>query len=106
MTRNVTVLSGVSLAQDAASELLYPLLPILLTSVLGAPAAVVGIVEGIAEGVAAALKYVAGAVSDRVGRKRAITVGYSLAPSPRRPSWPPTPCSTPRTRPSPTPQAP
>jgi MFS family permease len=79
MTRNVTVLSGVSLAQDAASELLYPLLPILLTSVLGAPAAVVGIVEGIAEGVAAALKYVAGAVSDRVGRKPAITVGYSLA---------------------------
>jgi MFS family permease len=79
LTRNVRVLSGVSLAQDAASELMYPLLPILLTSVLGAPAAVVGLVEGIAEGVAAALKYVSGRVSDRVGRKPAILAGYGLA---------------------------
>ncbi|HEX6888135.1 MAG TPA: MFS transporter [Candidatus Nanopelagicales bacterium] len=79
LTRNVAVLSGVSLAQDAASELMYPLLPILLTSVLGAPAAVVGLVEGVAEGVAAALKYVSGRISDRVGRKPAITAGYGLA---------------------------
>jgi len=79
LTRNVKVLSGVSLAQDAASELMYPLLPILLTSVLGAPAAVVGLVEGVAEGAAAALKYVSGRVSDRVGRKPAILAGYGLA---------------------------
>jgi MFS family permease len=79
LTRNVKVLSGVSLAQDAASELMYPLLPILLTSVLGAPAAVVGIVEGVAEGVAAALKYISGRVSDRVGRRPAILTGYGLA---------------------------
>jgi MFS family permease len=79
LTRNVKVLSGVSLAQDAASELMYPLLPILLTGVLGAPAAVVGIVEGIAEGVAAALKYVSGRLSDRVGRRPAILAGYGLA---------------------------
>src|SRR5205823_3597665 len=44
LTRNVVVLSGVSLLQDAASELLYPVLPIFLTTVLGAPAAVVGLV--------------------------------------------------------------
>ncbi len=79
MTRNVKVLSGVSLAQDAASELVYPLLPVLLTTVLGAPAAVVGLIEGIAEGVAAALKYVAGRVSDRVGRRPAVLAGYGLA---------------------------
>ncbi len=79
LTRNLKVLSGVSLAQDAASELMYPLLPVLLTSVLGAPAAVVGVVEGIAEGVSAALKYVAGRVSDRVGRRPAILAGYGLA---------------------------
>jgi MFS family permease len=79
MTRNVRVLSGVSLLQDAASELLYPLLPILLTTVLGAPAAVVGIVEGIAEGVAALMKYVSGRLSDRLGAKRWIFAGYSLA---------------------------
>ena len=60
LTRNVKVLSAVSLAQDAASELMYPLLPILLTTTLGAPAAVVGLVEGVAEGVAAAMKYLSG----------------------------------------------
>ena len=50
LTRNVRVLSAVSFLQDTASELLYPLLPIYLTSVLGAPVAVVGAVEGAAEG--------------------------------------------------------
>ncbi|HUW16935.1 MAG TPA: MFS transporter, partial [Actinomycetes bacterium] len=65
--------------QDAASELLYPLLPILLTTVLGAPAVVVGLVEGVAEGSAALLKYASGRFSDRVGRKSLVTTGYSLA---------------------------
>src|ERR1035437_2582260 len=46
MTRNVVVLSGVSFLQDAASELLYPILPIFLTVQLGAPVAVVGILPG------------------------------------------------------------
>ena len=40
LTRNVRVLSAVSFLQDAASELLYPLLPIYLTVVLGAPPSV------------------------------------------------------------------
>lgn len=79
LTRNVKVLSGVSLAQDSASELLYPIMPILLTTVLGAPAAVVGAIEGIAEGAAALLKYLAGRLSDRFGRKPAIVGGYGLA---------------------------
>lgn len=79
LTRNVGVLSAVSFSQDAASELLYPVLPILLTSVLGAPAAVVGLVEGLAEGAAAATKYVAGRVSDRLGRKPLVGLGYGLA---------------------------
>ncbi len=79
LTRNVKVLSAVSLAQDAASELMYPLLPILLTTTLGAPAAVVGLVEGVAEGVAAAMKYLSGRWSDRYGRKPAVAGGYGLA---------------------------
>lgn len=73
------LLSGVSLAQDAASELLYPIMPIVLTTMLGAPPAVVGAIEGIAEGAAAALKYLAGRLSDRFGRKPAIVAGYGLA---------------------------
>ena len=60
LTRNVRVLSAVSFLQDTASELLYPLLPIYLTSVLGAPAAVVGAVEGAAEGAASLTKLAAG----------------------------------------------
>ena len=79
LTRNVKVLSAVSLAQDAASEMLYPVMPILLTTVLGAPAAIVGVIEGIAEGAAALLKYVSGRTSDRVGRKPAVATGYGLA---------------------------
>jgi MFS family permease len=79
LTRNLKVVSAVSLMQDAASELLYPLMPILLTTVLGAPAAVVGVVEGIAEGVAAATKVVAGRVSDRFRRKPIVALGYGLA---------------------------
>ena len=79
LTRNVRVLSGVSLAQDAASELLYPVLPIFLTVTLGAPAAVVGVVEGVAEGVAALTKLVAGRLADRRARKPLIALGYGLA---------------------------
>ena len=79
LTRNVRVLSAVSLMQDAASEMLYPLLPVLLTSVLGAPAAVVGLVEGVAEGAAALMKYLSGRFSDRTGRKPLVGLGYTLA---------------------------
>jgi MFS family permease len=79
LTRNLKVVSAVSLMQDAASELLYPLLPILLTTVLGAPAAVVGAVEGIAEGVAAGTKVVAGRLSDRFRKKPIVALGYGLA---------------------------
>ncbi|MEU5721918.1 MFS transporter [Micromonospora sp. NPDC047738] len=79
LTRNLKVLSGVSLLQDAASELLYPILPIFLTTVLGAPAAVVGAVEGIAEGTAALSKVVSGRVADRFRARPMIGLGYGLA---------------------------
>jgi len=79
LTHNVAVLSLVSLAQDAASELLYPILPVLLTTVLMAPPVVVGVVEGVAEGAAAVTKYVAGRFSDRVGRRPLVLAGYGLA---------------------------
>jgi MFS family permease len=79
LTRNLRIVSGVSLLQDAASELLYPLLPILLTTVLGAPAAVVGVVEGIAEGVAAGTKIVAGRLADRLPKVPIVATGYGLA---------------------------
>jgi MFS family permease len=79
MSRNLLVLSGVSLLQDAASELLYPILPIFLTSVLGAPIAVVGAVEGVAEGAASVTKLASGRLSDRFRKRPLIGVGYGLA---------------------------
>jgi len=79
LTRNVAVLCGVSFLQDTASELLYPILPVFLTAVLGAPVAVVGIAEGAADGVAALAKVAAGRVADRAGRRPLIAVGYGLA---------------------------
>ena len=79
LTRNVRVLSAVSFLQDAASELLYPLLPIYLTSVLGAPVAVVGAVEGAAEGAASLTKLAAGPLGDRFARRPLIATGYGMA---------------------------
>ena len=79
LTHNLKVLSGVSLLQDAASELLYPILPIFLTVVLGAPVAVVGVVEGLAEGAASLTKLASGFFGDRFHRRPLIGVGYGLA---------------------------
>ncbi|ART72061.1 MFS transporter [Mycobacterium dioxanotrophicus] len=79
LTRNVRVLSAVSFLQDAASELLYPLLPIYLTAVLGAPPAVVGAVEGAAEGAAALTKLAAGPLGDRFAKRPLIATGYGMA---------------------------
>lgn len=79
LTRNVWVLSLVSLLQDAASELVYPLLPIYLTSVLGAPPSVVGAVEGAAEGAASLTKVMSGPLGDRFARRPLIASGYGMA---------------------------
>ena len=79
LTRNVRVLSAVSFLQDAASELLYPLLPIYLTVVLGAPPSVVGAIEGAAEGAASITKLAVGPLGDRFARRPLIATGYGMA---------------------------
>ena len=73
------VLSFVSFLQDTASELLYPVLPIFLKTVLGAPVAAIGAIEAVAEGIAAIAKYFAGRVADRVQPRRIVGLGYGLA---------------------------
>lgn len=79
LTRNVRVLSVVSFLQDTASELLYPLLPIYLTVVLGAPPAVVGAIEGAAEGAASLTKLAVGPLGDRFAKRPLIATGYGMA---------------------------
>ncbi|MFY9491053.1 MAG: MFS transporter [Mycobacterium sp.] len=79
LTRNVRVLAAVSFLQDTASELLYPLLPIYLTTVLGAPPAVVGAIEGAAEGAASLTKVAVGPLGDRFAKRPLIATGYGMA---------------------------
>lgn len=79
LTGNLVVLTAISFMQDAASELLFPLLPLLLTGVLAAPPVVLGVIEGLADATAGMTKYVAGRWSDNRGRKPFIGAGYGLA---------------------------
>lgn len=78
--RNVLVLAAVSFLTDVSSEIIYPLLPIFLTTVLGAGAAAVGAIEGAAETTSALLKLASGWWSDRLSRRKPLVVaGYTLA---------------------------
>lgn len=79
LSRNLLALSWVSLLQDAASEMIYPLLPVLLNTVMGAPAAVIGVVEGAAEGAAAMMKLGSSFINRFVPRKVMVLAGYASA---------------------------
>lgn len=80
LSRNVVILGLVSLLNDGASEMIYPLLPAFLTAVLGAGPAALGIIEGIAEATASLLKLYSGYLSDRVKKRKGwIVAGYSLS---------------------------
>lgn len=82
---NVRAVSVVSLVNDLASELAYPVVPLFLTTVLGAPASVLGVIEGLAEGAAVALGAASGWISDRTGGRRVpwIAGGYGLSATAR-----------------------
>jgi len=77
--RNVIVLSWVSFFQDAASEMLYPVMPLFLTAVLGASPAVLGLIEGVAEATASVAKAVSGRLADRRARRPLIAAGYGIS---------------------------
>lgn len=80
LPRNVRALGWVSFLTDASSEMIYPLLPVFLTRVLGAGPAFLGLIEGIAEATASLMKLVSGAVSDTIGRRKPLVLaGYSLS---------------------------
>jgi MFS family permease len=80
LTRNLVLLTIISLAQDAASELLYPLLPYIITAgVIGSAPIALGLIEGCAEAAAGFTKLWAGDKSDTAGRKRFVVAGYTLA---------------------------
>jgi MFS family permease len=77
---SVVRLGWVSLLTDTSSEMLYPLIPIFLTTVLKAPMAALGLIEGLAESAASILKIFSGWWSDRTGKRRPFVIGgYSLS---------------------------
>lgn len=76
----VWVLGWVSFFTDVSTEIVYPLLPVFLTTTLGASMAFVGLVEGIAESTASLLKIGSGWWSDRVRKRKPLMIaGYGLS---------------------------
>ena len=76
--RNIILLGLTSFLTDVSSEMVYPLIPIFLTSTLGASPAVLGMIEGIAESIASLLKVGSGYISDRLNNRKGLTIiGYA-----------------------------
>ncbi|MGD0885673.1 MAG: MFS transporter [Thermodesulfovibrionales bacterium] len=78
--RNVFITGLVSLFMDISSEMIYPLVPLFLSSVLGVNKSIIGLIEGIAESTASLLRVFSGWFSDRLGRRKGFMVfGYSIS---------------------------
>jgi len=76
----VKKLGWVSFFADVSSEMLYPITPLFLTTVLGASTMSVGLIEGVAEAIASLLKTSSGFWADRIHRRKPfVVVGYLLA---------------------------
>ena len=80
LTRNLIIVGFVSLFTDLSSQMVFPLIPLYLTTVLGAGAWVVGLVEGAAETTASLLKVFSGYWSDKIKRRKPfVLAGYGLS---------------------------
>ena len=82
LDKGVVTLGWVSFLNDAASEMIYPLLPDFITRVLGAGPAALGVIEGVAEATASFMKVAAGWWSDKVKQVKSFVV-----PAIRSPRW-------------------
>ncbi len=75
---NVVFLGLVSFFADISAEMVYPIIPLYLTSVFGATPALIGIIEGIAESIASLLKVFSGYITDKYNNKKPIAfLGYA-----------------------------
>ncbi|MBL8423487.1 MAG: MFS transporter [Candidatus Accumulibacter phosphatis] len=80
LPRTVWLIGLISLVNDGASEMLYPLVPLYLSSVLMAGPRAMGIIEGVAEATASLLKLFSGVIVDHTRRAKPwIVFGYGLA---------------------------
>ena len=77
---NVFFLGLVSFFADISAEMVYPIIPLYLTSAFGATPALIGIIEGIAESLASLLKVFSGYITDKYNKKKPIAfLGYATA---------------------------
>ena len=75
---NVIMLGLVSFFSDISAEMVYPIIPLYLSSVFGATPTLIGLIEGIAESLASLLKVFSGYITDKRGRKKQVAfVGYA-----------------------------
>ena len=80
LSRPVWLLGWISFFTDTASEMVYPLLPLFLTHVIGAGAMSLGVIEGVAEGANSVLKIISGRISDLTGQpKKLVVAGYAVS---------------------------
>lgn len=80
LSREILKLGWISFFLDVASEMVYPLVPLFVASVLGAPGLALGLIEGVADGVLSLVTALSGRASDRLRRRTPfIRVGYTLA---------------------------
>jgi len=77
---NVWIVTATSFLTDISSEMIFNLIPLFLANVLKAGTAVIGLIDGLAETTASLMKIYSGALSDRLGQRKWITVaGYALS---------------------------
>ena len=77
---SIYILGVVSLFNDMASEMIYPLIPIFIKSVLGLGASFIGIIEGVAESANSIIKLFSGWISDKAKKRKVfVLAGYGLS---------------------------
>ncbi len=80
ISRNVLAMGFVSFFNDIASEMVYPIVPIFLTTILGVPTQIIGLIEGVADSTASLLKVFSGWFSDKFQRRKIFVIfGYALS---------------------------
>jgi MFS family permease len=80
LSANIFLLGLISLLTDISSEMIFTLVPLFLTNVIGASTIIVGVVEGVAESAASLLKVFSGWFSDKIKKRKIITfIGYGLS---------------------------
>lgn len=80
VNRNVFFLGLVSFFNDFSAEMVQSVMPVFLTSVLGAPAFVVAVIEGVADALSSILKLISGWLSDKIRKRKALAiVGYMIS---------------------------